>query len=342
MSLAQYVKANLLVGLLLIPGVLILFFPQLGGDTRLEYRPINELPAFPTSPREVLTWPQRFDDFASDHFPLRSSIIQHTAALAYKFRRSISPQVIIGDNPWLFLDQQSDVLREYRGIDAMSPAEVTAWVDRYEAWRSYFSQRGMRLVLIFIPNKHTLYGKHLPAHHFPIGPTNRELLSAEFERRASSDFLDLTQALRRGASKQRLFHFHDTHWNDQGALVGYRAMMAFLGSPDLSEALDLTFVSRQRSGDLARLLGLTELTEEALEATVIAAPPEQSLRVLILGDSFYPNRLGKFVGKTFSEVRYQHHGASLFPPDMLAGDKPELVLLIVAERLIPTRLQPPP
>jgi hypothetical protein len=191
MSFFQYAKAYAVLLVLLGIGATIISRPDLAGETRLEYRERNVMPAVPKSVGDFIAWPGRFDAFANDHFPARSQLIQAVAATAYALGTTISPQVVIGEPPWLFLNKQSDVIEEHRGLSTISSEGAVAWARHYKSWHEHFAAMGIKLVFVIVPNKHTIYAEHLPAHLKPVGPSIRQSLirnMSMFLRQAAAQF----------------------------------------------------------------------------------------------------------------------------------------------------------
>jgi hypothetical protein len=98
------------------------------------------------------------------------------------------------------------------------------------------------------------------------------------------------------------------------------------------------------SGGLARLAGLPHLQEgvpTAAEVTISGRGPGDQT-AFVLGDSFYRNRLEKFFAPHFHAVEFEHHAAMHFPLESIRRFSPDIVLLIVAERLLTKTLDAPP
>lgn len=344
MTQIQYAKAYLALLVLAAIGWAIVFRPGLAGDMAIEKRDPAPLPSLPRSLPAAIDWPRQFDAYVSDHFPGRRSLIHAVAVGAYGLGTTISPKVVLGEKPWFFLDQESDVVEKQRGLSTLSRKQAAAWATDFRIWQGHLAALGSRLILIVVPNKHTIYQEYLPPHLSRVGPTPREVLFSEFRRTDVEDVIDLTSALHKNAEHQQLYRHYDTHWNDVGAAIGFDAIMQQLNTRLQPPNLRIQWRRETRSGDLARLARLPELTEEMPVATDITShdTAKLELSVLVFGDSFYRNRLEKFFLPTFAEVRYHHHQSLRFPIGTIREHAPDVVMLIVVERLLPETLGPPP
>jgi alginate O-acetyltransferase complex protein AlgJ len=344
MTVKQYAKAYFVRLVLAAIGWAIVFRPDLAGDMGIEKREPAPLAPLPRSVSAAIDWPSQFDAYVGDHFPGRRSLIHGVAVSAYGMGATISPKVILGEKPWLFLNRSSDVIEEHRGLSTLSRKQAAVWAKDFRSWQRYLAALGSRLILVVVPNKHTVYDEYLPAHLSRVGPTLREVLFSELRRAKIVDVIDLTSLLRKAAEHQQLYRYYDTHWNDVGAALGFNAIMELLNGKGPDTGLRIDWGRETASGDLAHLARLPQLTEEMPVATVVISrdTAKLDLRVFVLGDSFYRYRLDKFFLPTFAEVRYQHHGPLEFPVDKIRQHSPDVIMLIVAERLLPKTLNPPP
>jgi hypothetical protein len=152
-----------------MPGTLSVLFPQLSGDAKVELRELQDLPGLPNNVRSVCAWPGKFDQFATDRFLFRSKLINIASQAGYRIGLSISDEVIIGKNGWLFLRKDSDVMDEYRGIVQLSAAEIESWVRAFVARKREIEQGGAMVYFIIVPNKHTIYKEFLPDQYKVVG-----------------------------------------------------------------------------------------------------------------------------------------------------------------------------
>ena len=132
----------------------------------------------------------------------------------------------------------------------------------------WLADRSIRYLLVFAPDKHSIYGQHLPASIRKVGDRSRlDQLVGLLKESTDIDVIDLRSSLRRASRKHRTYHRTDSHWNDFGAFIGYEAMMRRIArwfpSVNARSINEFTLSHRETDGcDLAMMLGLQDLLRE--------------------------------------------------------------------------------
>jgi len=365
MNKSTLIKVYLMFFLLFMPAHLSIFFPQLSGNSKTELRKLQDFPELPNSLISAFRWPRRFDQFASDRFPFRSNFIHNVSKSFYKIGLSISQEVIIGENGWLFLRKTSNVLNEHRGTVRLSTTGLNNWVKVFIAKKNEIERLGSNLYLIIIPNKHTIYKNQLPIHHSVVGQNITDQLLNALKEQKVNQIIDLRPTLLMNNSNQRLYDKYNTHWNDKGAYIGYKEIMNRIDPlqdiPRLT-LKDISFQKIVRSGDLARLIGNLSLKETTIEAEILnsailqrqnfenknkykikewisISKHSRSPVAICFCDSFVNLRLYKFLEQSFSKTIFKHHNSMVYDKKLIEKYKPEYVFYILAERLIPYKLE---
>lgn len=195
-----------------------------------------------------------------------------TAELLYPFGISINPkQVIIGKDSWLYL---GDDYEQTISTDRRSASESDIIIgkqirDATEAWNSYLMHKGVKVFQIMIgPNKGSIYPEYMPSWAKPAVYNPTDALLAET---GGEHYIDLKTPLLAAKDKNPipLYYKTDTHWNELGASVAFRALGQKVGklAPELKwpleEEYQLTQVTTRNGGDLANFLRLsTNLHDE--------------------------------------------------------------------------------
>ncbi|HYN77608.1 MAG TPA: hypothetical protein VES73_07435 [Lamprocystis sp. (in: g-proteobacteria)] len=344
--------------LLLVPGILSLLLPSLSGTSRIELRAPQPFPGIPRNLSAFYTWPQRFDQFSSDQFPLREDIIRWSSRALRRLNVSISPEVLIGKDGWLFLRRSSDVLDESRGVRRLPGWAVTNWVDRYVERQRQLSDRGIRTLLAIVPNKHTVYPQFLNPYFFKVGETITDQIVEGLRGRGVAGLIDLRPALLAAAGTGLVYDRLDTHWNDRGAWAGYEAILRQIPDARALSTDQLQWSEVVRSGDLARLIGDTGLTESTTDAQLRVSRISKRInfaekeryeqtpwsaetnldagpRVIFFCDSFTNERLYKFLEASFPRSVFKHHNGMILDDPLINAERPDLVVYIIVERLLP-------
>ena len=350
--------------MLAVPGILSVVFPGLSGDSKIELRKLQELPSFPKTEADFASWPRQFDQFASDRFPLRSDLIEVVSNILCSFDVSISPEVFIGSEGWLYLNKNSNVLKESRGVAKLAPTEVAQWTEKYIQRKRELERRGMEMLLVIVPNKHNVYPQYMPAWNFAVGPTITDQILSQLDLHQTTGIVDLRSSLREKAKTELIYGRYNTHWNDRGAYFGYLEIIKNIPSANQIPLEQLTFEKRQVIGDLSRLISQPEWTEESqvlnmqksnleFKTDGIASGEYENLSIgfatetslsdlpsaIFLCDSFTGSYLYKYLAPSFHRALFIHHQSMGIDHQKLVDDfRPNYVVYIIVERLIPYRL----
>jgi hypothetical protein len=215
--------------------------------------------------RDVLAaFPARFEAYFNDSFGLRDQLIRGNNLVRVSLLGiSTSSQVMIGRRGWLYY-LASGAIDDLRGTHPLSQEELARWAEALEERRDWLERRGIRYLVMFAPNKHTIYPEYMPVSFRRVSRETRyDQLYRYLREHTRLELLDLREPLLKAKSEARLFYRRDTHWNDHGAFIAYQAIATALGrwyprmdpSP-LSSFRPVGMV--RKNPDLSLLLGLGE------------------------------------------------------------------------------------
>ncbi len=353
---------------IVVGGPLAAMMSNSGATLTSEKRKLAPLPQLPGAHRaEIEAFPERFESYFNDHFGFRSLCVRtfHRVQLQWlgaspaelsRQQASTARQqtvqhavletggnVLAGKNGWLFYTG-FHVLEDYRGVRPMDIQDLRAWRDVLQARHDWLAARGIRYLVIVAPNKHSIYGEHLPralnvvSNHGQLEQFKNQLLEE-----STVPFLDLREALRDAKSHGRLYHQTDTHWNSLGAYYGCRAIAEQLKRwfPQIDyPSLSKFRVEWQRGlgGDLADMLALADVLNEERAVLTLkseirstnALPPANGPRAVVIHDSF-AGAMKPFLPHCFTSVVY-HEGAFDFPESTIERERPDVVLQMFVER----------
>ena len=349
--------------ILLVPCLLTSLSPD--NSASIELRPIQDLPSFPTSFIDIIIWPRKINNYVEDHLFLRGFIIKNVSKILYNYGISVSKEVLLGQDGWLFLSINNDVIDKYRGIKNLSAEEADNWINVMSSRADILRKRGIDCWLIIVPDKSTVYPEYLPEWCTKLAPSFTDTLCQRLKEQQSIKYIDLRPVLTEAASKTKVYYKYDTHWNDYGSYIAYNYIIQRINK-DLRlspvEMNNVHFIHKNKSdGDLARLLSLNDLMKEDTENAEIlntkviykkvnqdwtsfmkdgfaVATSNPSCRAFILCDSFVMGHMDKYLQETFSYTYFKHHISMDFDEDLILQHNPDVVLYIVVERLIPSKL----
>ena len=230
--------ALLVCAMLCVPGtVLVLHSHNSDADEteNAENRVLAEFPQLHLEDgslnKEVTT---QFESWFSEHFGLRGNLVTAYSDLTRKlFGVSTEKDVIIGTDDWLYYTPS---VPDATGVRTLSDTEIRHMVHNLSLVNSYAASKGTKLFFAPAPNKASIYPEHLPKRYLHTGEKNN--LDAFCEELSKTDIAicDWRSGLRNAAAQPnayQLYHKTDTHWNGDGAMLGYQMLMQSAGLDDL-------------------------------------------------------------------------------------------------------------
>lgn len=315
-----------------------------------EKRELASCPSFFTEKGINKDFTDEFDAYFTDNFAFRTDFITAYAKLYDAvFAQSISDQVVIGKEGWLFFTPE---VNDYTNTAVLSDGEVYRICRTLAIMREYAARNGAEFIFTIAPNKSSIYGEYMPDSYIQVGEENSyDVLSAELATR-DFPFVDLRAVLRNGSEEADLYHKKDTHWNNLGALLGYVAIL-----DAVSEAVpDFTFDTYEEitpvaantwSGDLECMLFPTQvlldtqydlgMQENYRSRRPIKSPEEIKIttycdsgekNAVMYRDSF-ANALIPMMSNAFSTITYSR----AIPYDFsLVTEETDVVIFEIVER----------
>ncbi|MGV6872843.1 alginate O-acetyltransferase AlgX-related protein [Pseudochelatococcus sp. B33] len=239
-----------------------------------ENRRAGVLPPLPRSLDEWDDLPQRFEAFVNDRFGFRAALIRtYTALSTALLNRLPTDQVVAGKDGWLFYAGEGALALFQRAVE-LDPDRLDRWRDRLAERRQALADRGIGYAFAIPPDKHTIYGEYMPDYLRQGGNPSPYDQVVAMARAHGLPVIDLRPDLLAGKPAGHLYMRDDTHWNERGAAIAYRALMTHLGLRPL-DLDDADFGTRPNGpGDLARMALIDRLEQvpdvraEALPCTV--------------------------------------------------------------------------
>ena len=189
--------------------------------TRFENRPMAPWPA-PALSREFAP---AFERAFADRFGGRDVLVRfHHGALLRAFGVSSLATVMRGNDGWFYwLGEDGHSLdRHYRATLPFAQSEVDNTVAEFARRRDWLAARGIAYVVVVVPEKFTIYPEHLPTWVVRSPRRRRTIACAPpSERDGRVPFVDLRAPLLAAKARERVYFQTDSHWNYNGAIVGY-------------------------------------------------------------------------------------------------------------------------
>lgn len=338
----------------LLPSVGLLFGYE---GENYENRPLARMPKLFDNGGLNLDFPGGFDDYYQDHFGFREEMVTafHTATVS-ALDDTLNEDVIIGQNDMLYY---SETLDDYLGINRLSDYDIQRIARILCIQQEYVSASGADFAFAIAPNKNTIYPEYMPDRLKPAGAfTNRErLIAALMDMGVNQIFLDFELMARK--HEGMLYHYHDTHWNQQGAMIGYRAIMEAVADDVQYQTYEgiSPVIKTGWAGDLHYFLfpsseGDMEYPDYGIDfvydtdpqapgrtVTIGTTSKANDKRLLLYRDSFGDGLL-PYLSANLGRVLYD----SEFPYNYayMASESPDAVVIELVERNIPNLITKAP
>ncbi len=192
-------------------------------DENRKLRPFPPLKMIETSIPKYL---KNFEAFFNDQFGFRGGLIQGRSLLMVNLLGiSSSPKVIIGQDNWLFMGNQA-MVDYYRAKNLFAPEKLAHGQRLIESDRDALVKQGIHYLVVIVPNKNTIYPEFMPDEITQLnGERRADQLFAYLNNNSDVDILYLKDALLQAKTQGFLYYKTDSHWNGQGAFVGYQEIM---------------------------------------------------------------------------------------------------------------------
>lgn len=239
--------------------------------TRFENRAMAPWPALALT-REFAP---AFERAFADRFGGRDFFVRlHHGTLLRAFGVSALTTVMPGRDGWYYWlgEDGLSLARHYRGTASFTQKEVDGTVAELARRREWLAAQGIAFLVVVVPEKFTIYPEQLPAWVAAApGPTPYDRVRDAIARDGRVPFVDLRPALRAAKARERVYFQTDSHWNYNGAVVGYGEIMrAVTGLLPPDKRAEIAAAPRPAyvpgvdyySGDLVQMLGLPSRVRE--------------------------------------------------------------------------------
>lgn len=282
---------------------------------------------------------EQAESFADDLILIENAVeIKNTVTAALSDDEYIdSDQVLAGKGGWLFYKRADDgtSLADYQGTSTFSDKTMEEIGESLKQQRDTFQEKGIRFVVMIIPNKEIVYEEYMPSTINRISEKTR--CDKLYEYLTSNTDLEIVypkSELMEAKQYNQLYYKYDTHWNKIGAHIGVQSLlMKLYGTHQDISKVEIIVDSENRSGDLASLINMTEKYCDDVEYSLDMSnyDPKQIVEdnIMIIGDSFSDAMMND-LEYYFGEVNQV--GVWTFKMSMLDTYQPNVVVWECVER----------
>ncbi len=332
--------------ILAAPAVVMFAFPNVQGDSS-ENRELAAAPVLFTDEGVNMNFFNECDSYVSDHIGFRSQLVSaNTSAYIALFHMSPEDDVIMGSDGWLYYAKTLD---DYFNVQSVSDRGINNIAHSLWMMQNYIEASDSSFVIAFAPNKSTLYPEHMPINYVQSGNVgNLDRIEAAMLLEGVN-YVSLQDLFR--ANSEEYYRKKDSHWNYEGALMAYNAMMEKTGK-EYNDYSDVIFAeSYEWTGDLSNMLYASDAPldgqrvpmksfgykytskQTKVEANRLDTYNQEGTgRALIYRDSF-ANTLIPYFAENFAECYF----SKITPYNMSDVDefKPDVTIIELVERNIP-------
>lgn len=158
-----------------------------------------------------------------------------------------STQVIAGRDKWLFYKSATDgnPIGDYEGTNRYSEDEKHGLMQQALKTQKELEKRGTTFALLIAPNKENVYSEKMPDTYNHAEVSSTDLLIEYLQSNGVHAVSPKAELLEKHLSHQ-LYYSYDTHWNQLGAYIGVKSVLASWGIeiPDLSSRKILSYALR--------------------------------------------------------------------------------------------------
>jgi hypothetical protein len=274
-KLRQLLSVVLFSLLLIIP---ILNIDWIGGGvSETENRVLAGLPfSIDQTTRTISTSRKSIESYINDNIGFRSFFVKLYTNLKFKGLGIVtSDRVQKGRDGWYFYTLDSNIelaSGDYPDFDEKALAAICEQQIRIQ---EKLREQGIEYVLILPPSKVSIYPEMLTSGDYTVGETPVDRLADYLEEHSDLNVVRVKDALlkEKQESGEQLFFKTDTHWNEYGANIAYREVIASLNRWGLmqSSPVDIQFVTSTFSGEFSKMLGDPSLLspEQVLESEIL-------------------------------------------------------------------------
>ena len=315
-----------------------------------------------------------FEAYISDNIGFKEEVVVFDISIMYKlFNKMKVPSFIEGKEQNLFYTSGGSGIPTYQGKNLLSEEKMSELSKGYENMQSYFQGTGAEFCIITIPDKENIYPEYFPDDVFRLSSNTRvDELVEYMNTNTDVNILNLKQSLidNKGSDMLYFKNYDCTHWNMNGAFVGYTKIMEQVkqGFPDVKIFTkdDFEIIAEPTKGTMIHLNTFKSIRNamsfddiiyhyylrEGYHAELNAEVPDSislkandkffhyvnkeqvdAPKMLIIGDSYIYSYLLPILAESFSELYFINYTNTQMLMDLQNSIKADFVLYEFVDRV---------
>ena len=230
----------------MLPLALMPFFKN---NAEIEKRELSKFPSFMTYGKFNVRFSEEFEAWFNDRLPLRAYLLSTANFVKSEVLKAPSSNVLVGKDGFLFYETERE---DYINSNALTDNEVHAVGVTLALIEEAINNKGGNFTFVATPNKASVYDDYMPSTLIKSDENNLTRINKELDK-LNVTHVDMLKIMRENKDKG-VYHKRDSHWNYQGALIGYNAIMDSLNKSHKTYADANYKVEKTWRGDLDKLL----------------------------------------------------------------------------------------
>ena len=200
-----------------LPLILMPFFQN---SAEIEKRELTEFPSFFKDGGFNVDFSTEFESWFNDRLPLRAYLLSASNFIKSEVLKAPSSNVLVGIDGWLFYETEK---ADYINSNALTDDQINAVGVTLSLIEESVKQKGGNFTFVAMPNKASVYEEHMPTFLRKSEENNLTKINDVLDK-MNVTHIDMLKVMRDNKDKG-IYHVRDSHWNYQGALIGYNAIM---------------------------------------------------------------------------------------------------------------------
>ncbi len=200
-----------------LPLILMPFFKN---DASIEKRELAEFPAFIKEGKFNVDFSTEFESWFNDRLPLRAYLLSASNYIKSEILKAPSSNVIVGKDGWLFYETES---ADYMNTNQLTESQINSVGITLSLIEESVKSKGGNFTFVALPNKASVYDEYMPSNYKKSDDNNLTLINKKLDE-LKVNHVDMLKVMRENKEKG-VYHRRDSHWNYQGALIGYNSIM---------------------------------------------------------------------------------------------------------------------
>lgn len=221
-------------------------------------------------------FPQEFNSWINDNIGFREFFGKINAKINYNLMESSpSNSVHIGKDGWLFYtnDNNIEIASGEYPLDEKILLEIK---NEQEAIQKALAKKGIEYVLVLTPSKASIYPEEIKGANFKVRETPIDIVEKYLKENTTIKVINTKDELLKAKENGiQVYNKTDTHWNEEGAYIGYKNVISELSKWGIinTKVADVNQVPSTYKGEFSAMMGdISLIDSENIMATEIINP----------------------------------------------------------------------